>query len=55
MRKRLNGNGRDIIAEVAIIAFGLGILLSFFLSPHALAFTESLLIIALGITCLNKR
>jgi hypothetical protein len=54
MRKRLNGNGKDYLYEIAIIAFGLGILLAFFLSPRALALVESLLIISLGILCLNK-
>lgn len=54
MRKRLNGNGKDYLTEIAIIAFGLGILLAFFLSPRALALIESLLIISLGILCLNK-
>lgn len=54
MRKRLNGNGNDILPEIAIIAFGLGILLAFFLSPRALALVESLLIIALGVMCFNK-
>ncbi len=54
MRKRLNGNGKDFLYEVAIIAFGLGILVAFFLSPRALALVESILIIALGVLCLNK-
>lgn len=54
MRKRLNGNGKDILPEIAIIAFGLGILLAFFLSAHALALIESLLIIALGVMYFNK-
>ncbi len=54
MRKRLNGNGKGFIYEIAIIAFGFGILLAFFLSPRALALIESLLIIALGVLCLNK-
>lgn len=55
MRKRLNGNGKDYLTEIAIIAFGLGILFAFFLSPRALALVESLLIIALGVLCLNKK
>lgn len=54
MRKRLNGNGKDILPEIAIIAFGLGILLAFFMSARALALIESLLIIALGVLCINK-
>ncbi|MBQ7779031.1 MAG: hypothetical protein IJ404_00915 [Clostridia bacterium] len=54
MRKRLNGNGKDILPEIAIIAFGLGILLAFFLSARALALIESLLIIALGVMYFNK-
>ncbi len=54
MRKRLPGNGNNLLPEVAIIAFGIGILLAFFMSARALALIESLLIIALGIVCLNK-
>ena len=54
MRKRLNGNGKDLLPEIAIIAFGLGILLAIFLSARALALIESLLIISLGVLCLNK-
>lgn len=36
-------------AEAAIIAFGSGIILAFFLSPQILALIEALLITALGI------
>ncbi len=54
MRKRLPDPNRNILTETAIVAFGLGILLAFFLSPRALALVESLLIIALGILCLKK-
>ena len=54
MRKMLNGNGKGHFPEIAIIAFGLGILVAFFLSPRALALIESLFIIALGVFCLNK-
>jgi hypothetical protein len=54
VRKRLNGNGKDILPEIAIIAFELGILLAFFMSARALALIESLLIIALGVLCINK-
>lgn len=49
MRKRLHDPRNERTAEIAIIAFGLGILLAFFLSPRALALIEALLIIALGI------
>lgn len=54
MRKRLNGNGKENFPEIAVIAFGLGVLLAFFLSARALALIESIVIITLGILCLNK-
>ncbi len=55
MKKRLpGGHENNILPEIAIIAFGLGILLAFFLSPRALALVESLLIIALGALTLSK-
>ena len=54
MKKRLSGNGNDYFPEIAIIAFGVGVLLAFFLSARALALIESLVIIALGILCLKK-
>ena len=49
MKKRLTDPRNKGGAEIAIIAFGLGILLAFFLSPRALALIEALLIIALGV------
>ncbi len=54
MKNRLPCPDRNPIPEIALIAFGLGILLAFFLSTRALALIESLLIIALGIVCLKK-
>lgn len=55
MRKKLPapGNGRSYL-EIAILAFGLGILLAFFLSSKALVLIEALLILVLGALCFTE-
>ena len=54
MKKRLPDRDSPPSLEASIVSFGLGILLAFFLSAHALALIEALLIIALGILLLRK-
>lgn len=54
MKKRLPPRS-SFRAELSVIAFGLGILLAFFLSYQALVLIEALLIIALGVLLLQKR
>lgn len=53
MRKRLTDKCKYSTLEIAIISFGVGILLAFFLSAKALALIESILIIALGVLLLK--
>ncbi len=55
MRKRLPDPNRFRFIEIAIIAFGAGILASFFLSAHILALIEAVLIIAIGITMIKGK
>ena len=55
MRKRLPDPGRSRFMEIAIIAFGAGILASSFLSAHILALIEAILIIAVGITLIRGK
>lgn len=54
MKKRLTDGGKYCILEIAIISFGVGILLAFFLSSRALALIEAILIIALGVLLLKS-
>ena len=55
MRKRLPDPNRTPVTEAAIVAFGLGILLAFFMSAQILALIEALLIIALGVMLIKGR
>ena len=55
MRKRLPDPSGSPVAEAAIIAFGSGVILAFFLSPQILALTEAVLIIMLGILLLRGK
>lgn len=55
MRKKLPPPGhRRSHLQVAILAFGLGILLAFFLSAKALVLIEALLILFLGALCFTE-
>lgn len=53
--RKLPAPGDNSHKEVAVIAFGLGILLAFFLSAKALALIEAVLIVALGVLCFTGR
>jgi hypothetical protein len=55
MRKRLPDPRSSPLAEVAIVAFGSGVILAFFLSPQILALTEAVLIIMLGVLLFRGR
>lgn len=55
MRNRLPDPRSIPLTEVAIVAFGLGVILAFFLSPQILALTEAVLIILLGILLFRCR
>jgi len=56
MRPLLPGNrGHYRIFAVAVAAFGIGILFSFFLSPRVLVILESFVIIAVAALCLAER
>ena len=49
MKRRLPDPNRRPLIETAIIAFGAGVLASFFLSAHILALIEAVVIIAVGV------
>ena len=55
MRRRLPDPNRCRLIESAIIAFGAGILASFFLSAHILALIEAILIIAVGVALIKGK
>lgn len=55
MRKKLPAPLENRHREIAVIAFGLGILLAFFLSSRALALIEAVLIVTLGVLCFTDR
>ena len=50
-----NGGGQRYLLAVAVAAFGVGVLLAFFLSPHVLALIEAVVIIAVAALCLSER
>lgn len=55
MRKKFPAPIDNRHREIAVIAFGLGILLAFFLSSRALALIEAILIVTLGVLLLTDR
>ena len=57
MRRQIPGSGRSsrILLEVALVAFGLGIFVTFFLSARILVLIEAILIVAAGALCLLER
>jgi hypothetical protein len=57
MKPRLPGPERDrrLLLAVAFAAFGIGILLTFFLSSRILVFIEAAVIVAVASLCLSDR
>ena len=57
MKPLLPGPGRDrrLLMAVAFAAFGIGILLTFFLAPRILVFIEAVVIVAVASLCLTDR
>ena len=57
MRKQLPGSDRSrrILLEAMLVAFGLGIFVTFFLSARILVLIEAILIVAAGMICMMDR
>ncbi len=55
MKPLLPGPGRDrrLLLAVAFAAFGMGILLTFFLSSRILVLIEAVVIVAVAVLCLS--
>jgi hypothetical protein len=49
MRKRLPDGISLTVAEIALVAFGVGVILAFFLTPQLLAGVEAIVIILLAL------